>query len=313
MDVFAGAEDLFQHLLLGDVGEHPQLDLAVVGGKQAGALLGDEAGAHGPTDLGPDRDVLQVGIGAGEAAGGRRRLVEGGVDAAGRGIDQIGQRVEVGVLQLGQLTPGLDLLDNRVLVADLSKDAGIGGEAGFAAPLAGQTELLEEDPADLLRRTDRELLLGQLEDLLLQRCDPLAEARTDLGQTLRVQLQPLAFHRRQHVDQRQLDLAQQRFEAELLDPETLHLGQRGDQVRFLGRLQARLAIAVERELGVILLHGRRRLRRETNACVGSQLGQLVGAALGLEQVGGEHRVVVERHLDALTRAGGEQAVATPAE
>ena len=37
MDVVAGAEDLLQHLLVGDVGEDPQLDLAVVGGEQAGA------------------------------------------------------------------------------------------------------------------------------------------------------------------------------------------------------------------------------------------------------------------------------------
>ena len=34
VDVFAGVEDVFQHRLVGDVGEHPQLDLAVVGGEQ---------------------------------------------------------------------------------------------------------------------------------------------------------------------------------------------------------------------------------------------------------------------------------------
>ena len=169
MDVVAGAEDLLQHLLVGDVGEHPQLDLAVVGGEQAGALLGDEAGADRAADLGADRDVLQVRVGAREAPGRRRRLVEGRVDAAGLGVDQVRQRVEVGVLQLGQLAPGLDLLDDRVLVADLGEDAGVGREAGLAAALAGQAELLEEDRADLLRRADRELLPGQLVDLRLER------------------------------------------------------------------------------------------------------------------------------------------------
>ena len=168
MDVVAGAEDLLQHLLVGDVGEDPQLDLAVVGREQAGALLGDEAGAHGAADLGPDRDVLQVGVGAGEPPGRRRRLVEGRVDAARLGVDQLRQRVEVGVLQLGQLAPGLDLLDDRVLVADLGEDAGVGREAGLAAALAGQAEVLEEDAADLLGRADRELLPGQLVDLLLE-------------------------------------------------------------------------------------------------------------------------------------------------
>ena len=262
VDVVAGAEDLFQHLLVGDVGEHPQLDLAVVGGEQLGALLGDEAGPHRAADLGADRDVLQVGVGAGEAAGGGRRLVEGGVDAAGLGVDQVRQRVEVGVLQLGQLAPGLDLLDDRVLVADLGEDAGVGREAGFAAPLAGQAELLEEDAADLLRRADRELLLGQLEDLLLQRLDPLAEAGADLGQALGVELQPLAFHRREDVDQRQLDLAQQVLEAELLDAGALDVGESGDQARFLGRLETGLAVAVERELAVVLVLRRRQPRRQ---------------------------------------------------
>ena len=67
------------------------------------------------------------------------------MDAAGLRVDQVGEGVEVGALQLGQLAPGLDLLDDRVLVADLGEDAGVGREAGFAAALAGQAELLEED------------------------------------------------------------------------------------------------------------------------------------------------------------------------
>jgi len=64
VDVFAFVEDLFQHLLVSDVSEDAELDLAVVGGEQAVALLGDEAGADGAADLGPDRDVLQVRVGA---------------------------------------------------------------------------------------------------------------------------------------------------------------------------------------------------------------------------------------------------------
>ena len=36
-------------------------------------------------------------------------LVERRVDAARLGVDQAGQRVEVGVLELGQLAPALDL------------------------------------------------------------------------------------------------------------------------------------------------------------------------------------------------------------
>ena len=210
------------------------------------------------------------------------------------GVDQVRQRVEVGVLQLGQLAPGLDLLDDRVLVADLGEDAGVGREAGFAATLAGQLELLEEDAADLLRRADRELLLGQLEDLPFEGVDPLAEAGADLGQALGVELQPLAFHRREDVDQRQLDLAQQRLQAELLDPRPLVLGQGGDEARLLGRVEPGLDLLAQRQLAVVLVGLRGGALGDADPGVGGELDQVVGAALWLQQVGGEHRVVLER-------------------
>ena len=164
-----------------------------------------------------------------------------------------GQRVEIGVLELGQLAPGLDLLDDRVLVADLGEHPGVGREAGLAAALAGEAEILEEDGADLLRRADRELLPGQLVDLLFERVDPLAEPGADLGEPLGVELQPLALHRRQHLDQRQLDLAQQRPQAELLEAGALEVGEGRDQARLLGGLEARLDLLAERELAIVLL------------------------------------------------------------
>ena len=70
VDVLAAHEDVAQHLLVGDVGEHAQLDLAVVDAEQDVPGLGDEAGADLAAGLGPDRDVLQVRVDAGEAAGG---------------------------------------------------------------------------------------------------------------------------------------------------------------------------------------------------------------------------------------------------
>ena len=64
------------------------------------------------------------------------------------------------------------------------EDAGVGGEAGLAAALLGQAELVEEDLGELLRRADRELVAGQLEDLGLEGLDPLLEALADVGQAL---------------------------------------------------------------------------------------------------------------------------------
>ena len=136
-----------------------------------------------------------------------------------------------------------------MLVANLGEHPGVGRETGFAAALAGQPQLLEEDAADLLRRADRELLAGELEDLLLQGRDPLAEPGADLGKALGVQLQAFALHRRQHLDQRQLDLAEELLQPQLLDPRPLLLGQGGDEARFLGRLETGLELLARAPAG----------------------------------------------------------------
>ena len=96
MDVFAAAEGVDQGRVLREVGEDAQLDLAVVGGQQQVAGLGHEGLADAPALGGADGDVLQVRVGGRDAPGGRHRLVEGGVDAAGLGVHQDGQRVHVG-------------------------------------------------------------------------------------------------------------------------------------------------------------------------------------------------------------------------
>src|ERR1700760_1053062 len=79
----------------------------------------------------------------------------------------------------------------------------------------------------------------------------------------------------------------------------------------------RLGLLGERQLAVVLVFAvRPRVvggRSDADARVGGELGQLVGAALRLDQVGGEHRVVLEAQLDALAGGGGEQAMATAAE
>ena len=100
---------------VGDMGEHAQLDLAVVGRDQLVALVGDEGGADLAAFRGADRDVLQVRLGRGQPAGRGRGQRVGGVDALGVGMDVAGQRVGIGRFQLGELAPVDDLA--RQLVA----------------------------------------------------------------------------------------------------------------------------------------------------------------------------------------------------
>ena len=102
VDVLAGAVGVEQQRVLREVRHQAQLDLRVVGGHEDVAGRGDEGGADLAADRGADGDVLQVGVGGGEASGGGADLVEGGVDAA-FGVGEVGKRVEVGALELGEL------------------------------------------------------------------------------------------------------------------------------------------------------------------------------------------------------------------
>ena len=175
MDVLAAQEDLLQRGLVGDVGEHAQLDLRVVGRDQHVPGRGLEAAADLAPELGAHRDVLHVRVRRGEAARRRGGLHERRVDPR-LGVDHLRQHVEVRLGELVELAPALDLRHDRVLAADRLQHAGIGGESGLPATLARKAELLEQHRAELLRRADDELLAREVPDLALEPGDLVAHA-----------------------------------------------------------------------------------------------------------------------------------------
>ena len=154
---------------------------------------GLEAAADLPPELGADRHVLHVRVRRAQPAGLRDGLQERRVDAP-LAVGQRGQHVEVGLRELVELAPALDPGDDRVLVADRLQHARVGGEAGLAAALARQPELLEQHLAELLRRAEHELLPRQVPDLALERGDLLVDALLDLGQALGVEPDARALH-----------------------------------------------------------------------------------------------------------------------
>ena len=145
------------------MGHEAELDLRVVGGHEQVAGRGDEGGANLAAERGADGDVLQVGVGGGEAAGGGADLVEGGVDAA-FGVDQLRQRVEVGGAELGELAVFEDERGDGVVLGELFEDVLRGGDDFALAVLhgLGQVHLVEEDVAELLGRVDVEAVAGRL-------------------------------------------------------------------------------------------------------------------------------------------------------
>ena len=108
----------------------------------------------------------RLGFVTGEAAGRRADLVEGGVDAA-FGVGELRQRVEVGRLELGELTVLEDERGDGVVLGQLFEDVLRGGDDLALAVLhrLGQEHLVEEDVAELLGRVDVEAVAGLLVDL----------------------------------------------------------------------------------------------------------------------------------------------------
>ncbi len=104
MDVFSIGKGLDQDRVARAVGQQAQFNLAVIGRHQRPALAGHERLPDPAAFLGTDRDVLEIGVGAAQPAGGRHGLVEGCVDPAGIGIHQLEKGICIGGFEFGQGT-----------------------------------------------------------------------------------------------------------------------------------------------------------------------------------------------------------------
>ena len=208
--------------------------------------------------------------------GGGGGLVEGRVQAA-VGADQLREGVQVGRLELRHLAPLLDRRDDLVLVADRLEHAGVGREAGLAAALARQAELLEQDRRELLRRADRELLPGQLPDAPLQLDRALVEARADRAQALDVELDA---RRAPSPPARRPAAARSRGRGSVSPSSS-------------SRSRWRSASSA-REHGALGDAVARRRCCAPEAGLGGQLVERVAAPRGVDQVGRDHRVVRQR-------------------
>ena len=81
---------------------HAEFYLAVVGREEEASLFGYERLAYLFAVLAPDGDVLQVGVARRQSSGGGDGLVERGVNMSGAGVDEVGQRIDVGAKQFFQ-------------------------------------------------------------------------------------------------------------------------------------------------------------------------------------------------------------------
>jgi hypothetical protein len=206
VDVFPAPERLDERLVAGDVSQHPQLDLRVVGFQDdPTGLGGNKRLADAAALLRPHRDVLQVGVGAAEPSRGRHGLVEVRVHFARFGVHQRRQGVNVRVFQLGQL-PVLEKLGRqRMVFGQRLQHFLIGGRPRLGALDDGKLQLVEQDGAQLLGRVDVERLAGQGVNFLGQPLDLGVQLGGKGAQVVDVDADAGHLHLQQHIHQRQLD------------------------------------------------------------------------------------------------------------
>src|SRR5258708_4188289 len=100
VDVFAVAESLDKYGVFREMRHDAQLDLRIIRREQNLSFLGNERGANLPSQLGSNRNVLQVGIARTKPARGRTSLRKTGMQAPGFGMNQFRQRVDVSRFKL---------------------------------------------------------------------------------------------------------------------------------------------------------------------------------------------------------------------
>ena len=219
VDVFALLERLDERLVARQVREDAQFDLAVVRGQQRPALAArDECGAHLAAFLGADRDVLQVGIVARQAARRGDCLVERRVHAA-LAVAQRRQRVDVGALQLRELAPLEQQHRHLVVLRHLLQHFVVGLVLARrrAARLlqrrgAVHFELVEQHDADLLRRAEVEGVARALVHARFELGDALVHLAADGSEVVAVERDALDLHVEQHGHERQLHLVEHRVD-----------------------------------------------------------------------------------------------------
>ncbi len=251
------------------------------------------------------RNVLQVRIGRRETPRCRHGLIERGVDASCRRVDQLGQCFDVGRQQFLHSAVFQDQIHDPVFVGERLEIFFVGAELFRFRHLGllGDAHLAEKHFAQLTRRVDVERCFARLcADFVLQLGQAAAQFHIVFRQRCGVDPHARHFDVGQHLDHRFFDT-----EIEVAQPHLLH-----HRIEFLFELQRHVRI-----FGCILLypfdvyqvHGQllRAFADEGFDLDGPVLqiafgqGVHVVARFGIEQIVEDHRVVFPAaHRDAQT-------------
>ena len=201
MEIRTAAEGLLHGLVIGNVRHDTELDLAVGRIHEDPVVLRHEHLAHLTAQGRSDGDILQIGLGGGQAAGGGYRILEGGADTA-IGADFLLQAVGIGALEFGEHTVVHNGLHHRVLILQLFQHLCIGGITGLGLFDRGQTQLLKEQFPQLTGGIDIEFAAVGLEDQLLAIGNALRQHFAEILQGLLIHAHTGMLHPCKHIAQR---------------------------------------------------------------------------------------------------------------
>ena len=311
VDVLALREGFLQTRHIGHMRCQPQLDLRIVGGKQDMARLGDEGLADLATDLGADRDVLQVGIGRAQPPGLRTDQAVAGMHPARLRVDRFLQRIGIGALELGELAPFEYLGRNRRAFARKAFEHALVGRILPALALLATlvAERDEQHFAQLLGAADGEFGPRNRVDFLLQPSGFAGEFLGQSGQPRAVDLDPVPLHLRHHRDQRAVDALVDLRPAFGREPRFQLLVEPPGDIGILGGICGRL---VERHFakGDRLAPGAAQFLEGQAGMAEMAFGQFVHPvtaadpvelAPGIEIEADDHRIVDRRYRHAVAR------------
>ena len=192
---------------VGEMGEEPELDLAIVGRDELAPFGRDEGAPDLAPFLGADRNVLQVGFRGRQAPGRGRSERIGRVDAMRRRVDEAWQRVGIGRLELGDLSPfehaRRQLMAFGGEVLEHARGGRPGAGRGLLAP--GQAHLAEQNIAKLFRRAGVEGCAHDPVDLVFEPGHALGKLACHAREDVSVDRDPAPLHARQNLDERTLE------------------------------------------------------------------------------------------------------------
>ena len=208
MEVLAFVKGAHQVLVTREMCQQTQLDLRVVHRQKDASLACRERRLDGTAQLRARRDVLQVRVARGQATRCRDGLVVRGVHATVTAA-QRAQRVQIGGLDLGLLTPVQDQTHDFVVTGKVAQHLGVGrivAALGLFEALGRKPHNVKQHVRELHRAADiKGLVAGQVTNAALDLGNLSRQALGQTMQTVGVYKHARALHLGKHRHERHLD------------------------------------------------------------------------------------------------------------